>query len=408
MKQTFNILIARMSYGWQESPDVADWVLSSMLAANKDQRIGRCITKAFNNTPTTLTRHEAVLHARRPDVDADFLWMIDADMHPDHMLCIDPTAATVTWGAFMDFAYGHYPKGPFAIAAPYAGRAHNAYSLNENIYVFRWRGTETGSPDPRFRLDQFSREEAAERAGIERVAALPTGLILYDMRCFGDLPGEKYRKHWAPAGPNLPVRGREWQPQEPPWFYYQYEDKYELRKIGTEDVTNTRDLSAMGIPQYCHWGTWAGHYKVKCVSKPVIVTSDYAGERLKRAALTTRASNERLVMIGDSDGRPPATSRAPREAPAAAHESDRRPDLADDPPEVQDPAHCRIDRSPVRGIRRGGETAPQGFRALRPRGAEGREQGEPPADEAAGDALPAAGAGHEDASGWDGGFQSAK
>ncbi|HUU84207.1 MAG TPA: hypothetical protein VM243_11955 [Phycisphaerae bacterium] len=407
MQQKFNVLIARMSYGWQENPDVTDWIVRSILKAKDDPRIGRCVTKAFDNTPTTLARHEAVMHARRPDLDADLLWMIDADMHPDH--CPAEPGAVDTWSAFMEFAYEHYQRGPFVIAAPYCGRSRSAYGISENVYVFRWRGTETGSPHQRFELAQFNREEAAERGGIERVAALPTGLVLYDMRCFGDLPGPQYRKRWAPGGPNLPIPGRSWQPQEPPWFYYQYDDPYEAWKIGTEDACNTRDLSALGVPQYIHWGAWAGHYKQKCVSKPVIVTSDYANDRLLRAALMGRASNERLVMIGDDDGSPP---RARAEEGGEAPGPGGRPGQADDRPEVPYPPHRGADRGDLRPMGGGGEggLAPEGVCQVPAQGADRAEHqgGQPPAGEAHPVPDRPAEAGQPAAAGGDGGPEPAE
>ena len=97
-----------------------------------------------------------------------------------------------------------FPLMPATIAAPYGPPPI------ENIYVFRWMNFETGDPDFKFSLTQFSREEVWNRQGIEEVAALPTGLILYDLHFF----------------PHVPV----------PWFYYEWTCPKQMKKASTEDV----------------------------------------------------------------------------------------------------------------------------------------------------------------------------
>jgi hypothetical protein len=105
------------------------------------------------------------------------------------------------------------------------------------------------------RLEQYTREEAAQRTGIEEVAALPTGLILMETDCFAGL--------------------------DVPHCYYEYEDATESNKASTEDVTLTRDLGLNGVPQFVNWSAWAGHWKWKCVVKPRLLTSEMIGQKFR-------------------------------------------------------------------------------------------------------------------------------
>jgi hypothetical protein len=115
--------------------------------------------------------------------------------------------------------------------------------------------SENGNPD--FQLEMYDRHTAYKMAGIQECAALPTGLIMYDMRAF---------ELTEPRSVN-----------DKPWFYYEWNNHYCSEKASTEDVTQTRDLSMAGVqklgynPLYCNWDAWAGHWKPKCVGKPQII-----------------------------------------------------------------------------------------------------------------------------------------
>lgn len=143
---------------------------------------------------------------------------------------------------------------PATIAAPYCGPPPH-----ECVYVFRWASKSSGDAEPSFRLEMFDRDDAARKTGIEEVAALPTGLILYDMRVFKTLP--------------------------PPWFKYEWTDQYETHKASTEDVYQTRNASLMGLPQFCTWDCWAGHIKTKTVTKPVPMTVGAMRTEMRNALL---------------------------------------------------------------------------------------------------------------------------
>ncbi len=98
-------------------------------------------------------------------------------------------------------------------------------------------------------LAKFTREEAAVRTGVERVAALPTGCLLVDLRAFDLLP--------------------------PPWFHYEYADPpFNTALASTEDVVCTRNADWVGVPQYCAWDCWAAHVKTLEIRRPRLCPVD--------------------------------------------------------------------------------------------------------------------------------------
>jgi hypothetical protein len=129
----------------------------------------------------------------------------------------------------------------------------------------------------------YDRHTSASMMGIQECAALPTGLIMYDMRCF-DLTEPK-------------------DDASKPWFYYEWHDKYAAEKASTEDVTQTRDLSLVGVtklgynPVHCNWDAWAGHWKPKCVGKPAILSASSVGHKLKDAWGKGYEGNVKLIDL---------------------------------------------------------------------------------------------------------------
>jgi hypothetical protein len=290
------VLVAAFSYGGNggissEHPDVRDWMLRTFPAAKDDQRVASIELIDIADTPITMSRNRAVVAARQ--TGADVLIMVDSDMRPDCDCGLKPGAKRF-WDSSFDFLYNHWAKGPVVIGAPYCGPPPN-----EVPYVFRWRQPESDNPnDVDCKLDLFTREEAAERTGFEQVAALPTGLIMFDVRAF---------ELTEPAKPG-----------DKPWFYYEYEDIYESTKASTEDVTATRDLAFAGWhelgynPLYCNWYAWAGHWKPKCVGSPRLITSDAVGEKLAHAARNRLPMTKRRQAVkasAASEGDWPARDR---------------------------------------------------------------------------------------------------
>jgi hypothetical protein len=282
-----DVMFARFPYMNAECPDVTDWLLETVLKAKRDPRIGRVLSQRYDDTPITMTRNKAVADARREGVD--FLLMIDSDMRPD----CEPDGKPF-WDTSLDFALAN---PPCIVAAPYCGPPPH-----ENVYVFQFSGRMNETRNPSWALEQYTREEAAVRSGIERVAALPTGLMLIDMRALDRLRPSPDRGH----------------------FYYEWSDHTCSQKASTEDVTFTRDVCLAGVDIYCNWDAWAGHWKRHLVRKPRPLTVDAVRAQFADALRANISTTEKLLFVaGDRPfpRRPPqAVSCAADRAPAAAPE----------------------------------------------------------------------------------------
>lgn len=221
-----------------------------------------------SDTPIDMVRNSCVRDALA--TNCDYLLMIDSDMAPDE----DGDADVGFWGSSWEWIRRQHV--PTCIAAPYVGPG-----FHQNIYVFMWSNMSDVKfgQEFNFSLRQYTREEAAMRGGIEPVAALPTGLILYDMRLFDRL--------------------------RPPYYYYDF-NKHFSAKESTEDVTNTRNLSILwhdvpGAGCYCNWDHWARHIKLTEFGPPVPHTNASVGEHLKRAWEAGIEPGERVVDVGGSN-----------------------------------------------------------------------------------------------------------
>ena len=261
MIQKFNVGFVTFSYGGNggiasEHPDVREWMIPLASELSRDERVGEIRIWNLADTPITMTRNRAVLQAREFGVDV--LVMIDSDMKPD---LGGPDAKPFFQSSF-DFLVSHYHKGPVIIGAPYCGPPPA-----ECVYVFRWQNQQSLNPNPDFQLEMYDRHTAVKMGGIQECAALPTGLIMYDMRVF-ELTEPK-------------------QEGDKPWFYYEYPDIYQSQKASTEDVTMTRDASLVGTqklgynPVFCNWDAWAGHWKPKCVGKPIFIDAKGVSEKMR-------------------------------------------------------------------------------------------------------------------------------
>jgi hypothetical protein len=260
MIQKFNVGICTFSYGGNggissEVPDIREWMTPLVSKMSRDERIAEIRIWNLADTPITMTRNRAVLMAR--EYGMDILVMVDSDMKPD----LGGEGSKPFFDSSFDFFVQHYHKGPCVIGAPYCGPPPK-----ECVYVFRWQNAQSENANPDFQLEMYDRHTAVKMAGIQPCAALPTGLILFDMRAFA-LTEPKGK------GSN-------------PWFYYEFTDKYAADKASTEDVTATRDMSLVGEKQlgynpiYCNWDAWAGHWKPKCVGKPVVVEAKDVSKKL--------------------------------------------------------------------------------------------------------------------------------
>ncbi len=277
MQQKFNVGIVTFSYGGNggissEVPDIREWMTPLVVDLSRDPRVENIRIWNLADTPITMTRNRAVLQARQHGVDV--LVMVDSDMKPD-LNNGQPDAKPFFQSSF-DFLVNHYPKGPCVIGAPYCGPPPV-----ECVYVFRWNNLASENPNPDFQLEMYDRHTAIKLAGIQECAALPTGLIMYDMRAF-DLTEPKTT-------------------DDKPWFYYEWKDHFCADKASTEDVTMTRDLSMIGTqrlgynPVYCNWDAWAGHWKPKCVGKPQVITAEGVSKKMKDCWEANVQSGVKLV-----------------------------------------------------------------------------------------------------------------
>jgi hypothetical protein len=275
----FNIGFCTFSYGGNggissEVPDIREWMVPLIADIAKDERIDNIRVWNLADTPITMTRNRAVLMAR--EFGVDILVMIDSDMKPD-INAGQPDAKPFFQSSF-DYIVENYQRGPVCIGAPYCGPPPN-----ECVYVFRWQNQQNENPNPDFQLEMYDRNTAVKMAGIQECAALPTGLIIYDMRCFDLTEPETEKDH--------------------PWFYYEWTTRHAAEKASTEDVTMTRDLSLVGAtrlgynPVLCNWDAWAGHWKPKCVGKPVVMNAASVGQKLQMAWESGGDSNVKLVDI---------------------------------------------------------------------------------------------------------------
>lgn len=255
-----SVMIGRFPFLNQECPDSTDWLVATVLKAHGDSRIEHCETRRVDTTPITKGRNWMVEEAKRAKVD--YLVMLDSDMCPD----LPGRGAKPFWESTLDFMLKN--RQPCMVAVPYCGPPPL-----ENVYVFRWAKWNNSNVSPDCRLDFFSREEAAGLAGIQRVGALPTGLIMIDMRVFEKMT--------------------------PPYFYYEYKDETQSELASTEDVTFTRDANMLGIPIYCNWDAWAGHHKRYRVDKPLVIHSDHVRKNYTDAVLRQHHSQEKMVVLGE-------------------------------------------------------------------------------------------------------------
>lgn len=262
MIQKFNVGFCTFSYGGNggissEVPDIREWMTPLVSSVSRDPRVENVRLWNLSDTPITMTRNRAVIMAREFGIDV--LVMVDSDMKPD--LYAGTDGSQPFFQSSFDFIVNHYPKGPVCIGAPYCGPPPH-----ECVYVFRWQNMRSNNVNPDFQLEMYDRHTAAKLTGIQECAALPTGLIMYDMRCF-DLTEPKTEA-------------------DKPWFYYEWKNKYATEKASTEDVTQTRDLSLVGTqklgynPVFCNWDAWAGHWKPLCVGKPVHIDASGVASKL--------------------------------------------------------------------------------------------------------------------------------
>lgn len=232
--------IFRFPFDMKEMSTSVDWVIRACHYLGNHERVVAVATESIADTPVDMSRNRALKRAQ--ELGLNFAVFIDADMWPDYGYVSNGCVETEEHAQFLphalEFALAH--DGPCVIGAPYC-----CAPPEERVLVKKWAVTETDDPSMRAQIKSLGRDEVIDKRGFEEVAALATGMLFIDLRALAVLPQ--------------------------PYFSYQFKDAAQTEKASTEDVVFTRDLHCLGVPQYCLWSAWAGHWKNKMVSKPACI-----------------------------------------------------------------------------------------------------------------------------------------
>lgn len=231
-----DILVVVLTYDKRAGCDILAYTNRLVQMAYANPKVNRLEVAYSYGYPTPRCRNAALKDAKAKGYH--FLMMLDDDMRPDMFYGLpgEPDAQPFAETA-IDFMMAH--DGPCIVGAPYCGEPPH-----QPVLVMKDRTQYPDMPDVEGqKLDKYTRDEAAILKGIQRVAALPTGHIMIDVRVTEVL--------------------------DPPWFDYEYDDEpHNTALASTEDVYFTRNLDWLGVPSYCHWSAWAGHHKRFLTGKP--------------------------------------------------------------------------------------------------------------------------------------------
>ncbi len=274
-----------------EVPDIRNWIVRTIKAAISDPRIEDVSdSEDFSDTPITMTRNAAVEWAKA--IGLDVLVMVDSDMAPDLYFRKDPAAKSFFESSF-DFLYKNWESGPRVVVAPYCGPpAHPTDGGHECVYVFHWENGHSGHLPSSFKMQAYTRHEAAVQTGISNIDTGPTGLSMYDMRIFGVIPHPYFDYEWEGEGKQC---GECHQTIPGPRSH----------KASTEDCYFFRNVAINGCvtlgynPVFCNWDAWAGHWKPWCVGKPQIIPSDGVGRHLRFAIENDVKTDTKVAQYGN-------------------------------------------------------------------------------------------------------------
>lgn len=278
-------------------PGVARWLVMLYHQLRNDARIDGIYLDFEADTPCTMVRNAYVEKAR--EAGCDLLLMVDSDQDPS--MYEDEPWFKPFWNVAFDKIYEHHETGPLVIGAPYCGTP----GAGENCYVFFWENQGIRGSETSFSIDAYPRAIAAQMSGLQPVAALPTGLILFDMRIFDLL--DKNRKSREQVleefKDNKISKTEALRCIQDGYFYYEWKDRTASEKASTEDVSATRDMSLAGrmVLGYetvlCAWDSWIGHAKPYMVGKPKQFTVEQIGGVMKRVVLDDVSSRDKIVRV---------------------------------------------------------------------------------------------------------------
>jgi hypothetical protein len=234
------ILVTVFTYDRTMSAECLTYTAKLFAQMSTHPRCGGLEVSYSHGYPTDRARNYVVKSARENGFG--FVLMLDNDMKFDANVGLDPNAKPFLPSS-LEFALEQ--PTPVFVGSPYCSSPPS-----QDVVVMKHREYLPDMPNGLGKkLDKYTRDEAAVATGIERVAALPTGCLLFDLRAFDILP--------------------------PPWFYYEYTDPpYNTALASTEDVVLTRNADWLGISQYVNWDAWSNHLKYYEVGKPRICPVD--------------------------------------------------------------------------------------------------------------------------------------
>lgn len=305
-----NVFVGFPSYGGNggissEVPDIREWWVDTYCKMKADPRVGKVVSHTVGDTPITMVRNRFVKLAR--EQGCHLLLMVDSDQSPNKHK--NEPWYKPFWDVAFDEIYRHYGSGPLVIGAPYCGPP----GAGENVYVFNFDNYGNHGSESSIRLNQYTRNHAARMSGIQPVAALPTGMILFDMRAFELVEPCKLSQRQVLEA----VRDGRMSIDEAErahcqgWFYYEWKDGMAAAKASTEDVTATRDIALAGQvrlgynPLRCAWDSWVGHHKPWNVGKPDPYCVENVAKSLRNAVEEDRRIDEVEVVLTAPSTLPP-------------------------------------------------------------------------------------------------------
>lgn len=300
--EKLNLYIGIPAYGGNGGvssmyPEIARWLVEVTLWCNSDPRVGEVHVDFHSDTPITMVRNKYVEKARQKN--CHLLLMVDSDQDP-YRHHGEEWYRPFFQDAF-DAIHSHYAAGPLVIGAPYCGPPGSG----ENCYVFRWEQQTDAGDETEFKLEQYDRATAAQMSGIQPVAALPTGMILFDMRAFDLLDNNRKSKEQVLDDfREGKIDKREaLRCIQDGYFYYEWTDHTASDKASTEDVTITRDMSLISQIKlgynmvHCAWDSWIGHMKPWNVGRPKFFATEQVGGVLQRAVLDGRSGRDFIRRV---------------------------------------------------------------------------------------------------------------
>lgn len=248
----YTVAIARPSdRGWERT-EIGTFLFQATEASTQNPEIAPYIQNLLHiplcKFPTSVARNILVRECQK--IGVDYLMMVDCDGEIDNGgRQEDGKVRPGTFEVFFQFLMKQ--SKPSVIAAPYC-------SGDGQVQVLKFTTDQPmNHPLDSFKITQTNREYAVTKTGFERVDSIGTHCIMFDMRVF-----EKIDK---------------------PYFSYQYNPD-ETEVIETEDCWCMRHLFYAGIPVYCSWDLWAGHWKEQRIYKPPLIERQQIPEYFMKQA----------------------------------------------------------------------------------------------------------------------------